>query len=218
MIILAVDPGPVKGGVVVFNWAYEPYVHEREVLFADDVLMDQLALAMIGEISFDIIFDKPDTALGSGFSINDIELFAMEDIVCTGQIVGQSTFDTAKVIGDLKRCWYVHRKTEGRFILPNHDMKVHLCGGMTQVNLNTGRLQRVTDAQVKAAVRSKFLATGAGTKGEIGTKNNPGPLYRMKGLHHPWFALAIGITCVETCALYGDTVVPFKKNVPRSTG
>ena len=71
------------------------------------------------------------------------------------------------------------------FPIDRKDVKMHLCG----------RVLKITDANVRAAIISQFPATGRGRHPEIGVKASPGPLF---GVHSDIFqAIAVALTFFE---------------------
>jgi hypothetical protein len=84
--------------------------------------------------------------------------------------VGREVFETCVWIGRfverLGIVTLVYRK----------DVKLTICGS-----------PRAKDANVRAALIDRL--------GQVGTKNNPGPLYGMKS--HLWSALAVAVTVME---------------------
>lgn len=64
------------------------------------------------------------------------------------------------------------------------DVKMHLCG-------NT----KAKDGNVRAALLSRYPASGGGKIGQIGIKNNPGPLFGVS--NDIWAALGVAITFME---------------------
>ena len=104
---------------------------------------------------------------------------AIEMIASYGMSVGQSVFETCVWIGRFIEAFQgsytkVYRK----------DVKMCLCQSM-----------RAKDTNIRQAILDRFPATGGGKTPQIGTKNKPGPLYRISS--HAWSALAIGITYFE---------------------
>jgi hypothetical protein len=191
MIILAVDPGPEMGGMVILDW------YDHCVLFAGHVSMSELSEVLTGNNSFDdFIGDKPND-LGPMFGLMDIHVFAIEDIVCMGKTAGKSLFRTAENIGDLRRSWWVGSKGNVSVKIARPDVKTCLCGGNTYTDPVSGRLKTVSDTTVKHAIIERFPETGGGKIPGIGTKGQPGPLYYMKGLDHAWSALGVAITYIE---------------------
>ena len=95
---------------------------------------------------------------------------AIEMIASYGMAVGREVFETCVWIGRfverLGIVTLVYRK----------DVKLTICGS-----------PRAKDANVRAALIDRL--------GQVGTKNNPGPLYGMKS--HLWSALAVAVTAME---------------------
>ena len=70
--------------------------------------------------------------------------------------------------------------TKSIYKIDRKDVKMILCG-------NT----KASDSNVNAAIMSCFPETGGGARGQIGTKDQPGPLYGVK--KHIWPALGVMI-------------------------
>jgi len=88
----------------------------------------------------------------------------------------------------VKTIWWIGRFEQAMGIDAHHmdrkDVKMTLCGST-----------RAKDANVRAALISRFKASGGGKTPEIGTKSNPGPLYGVK--KDIWAALAVAITFAD---------------------
>lgn len=191
MKVLSVDPGPEKGGVLVLEWP------SKTVLFSGDIAMDKLALVLLGKYPFNSLAQGVCSTKNELY-INEIDIFTIENITCMGMVVGRTTFDTAEMIGDLRRCWWVG--TNGRkpsIKIARLEVKTHICGGSSYQDPTTGRRRAVTDTTVKYAIQERYPQTGGGKCPAIGTKKEPGPLYCMKGYKHAWSALAIALTHME---------------------
>ena len=117
-----------------------------------------------------------------------------------GLTVGKSTFETMQWVGRFREAWegagVINGGTGSVHLVSRGDEKVFLCGAMTCRDPITGRAKAVSDAQIKAAIKDKFLPTGGGKNPVVGTKKQPGPLYGVKG--HAWSALAVVLTGLET--------------------
>lgn len=116
---------------------------------------------------------------------------AIEEVSYYGpdRSIGATVIDTARWIGRFEdrvvtSADYI-RKT---VLIKNQKVRVHMCG-----------LTAVKKAAVHQAAKDKFPRSGGGATPQKGTKKQPGPLYGMSG-GHIWDALAIAITCAETCA------------------
>ncbi len=92
----------------------------------------------------------------------------IEMIACYGMAVGKTVFETCRFIGRLQEA-FDSRGYDVSFAY-RKDIKLHLCG-----------TSKAKDANVSQALKDKY--------GEVGTKNNPGPLYGIKG--DLWAALAV---------------------------
>jgi hypothetical protein len=62
------------------------------------------------------------------------------------------------------------------------DVKLYLCG-----------TPRAKDGNVRQAILDRYPASGGGRIGQLGTKQNPGPLYGVS--RDIWSALAVALTC-----------------------
>jgi len=97
----------------------------------------------------------------------------------TGMPVGASIFDTCVWIGRFIQAW------GSRYaLLKRQAIKAQLCGNA-----------RAKDANVRQALIDRFPPTGGGKTPQMGTKNEPGPLFGMKG--HLWAALAVAVCYAE---------------------
>jgi hypothetical protein len=95
---------------------------------------------------------------------------AIEMIASYGMPVGREVFETCVWIGR-----FVERLGHVKLIY-RKDVKLAICGS-----------PRAKDANIRAALIDRL--------GQVGTKNNPGPLYGMKS--HLWAALAVAVTAQE---------------------
>lgn len=181
MVVIGIDPGPEKSGVVVFN------ASSNEVIWSADDLDNKVVLVQLREggwwphaMTVDVVF--------------------VETIEAMGLTVGKSTFQTMKWVGRFIEAWEgVGANCGGGGVIyevSRGDEKVFLCGAVTFRNPSTGKSKAVSDAQIKAAIKDKFPATGGGKNPVVGTKRKPGPLYGVKG--HAWSALAVALTGLET--------------------
>lgn len=87
--------------------------------------------------------------------------------------------------------WWIGRFEEARGLMlhvDRKDVKMCLCH----------KVFKITDANVTAAIRSRYygISPGGGSKPEIGTKKEPGPLYGVK--KDIWAALGVAITYAES--------------------
>lgn len=103
--------------------------------------------------------------------------YAIEMIASYGMPVGKEVFETCVWIGRFReilndrRVATVYRK----------DVKHYLCGSA-----------KANDANIRQEILNRFPATGAGTKPQIGTKAQPGPLYGVS--KDVWAAIAVALT------------------------
>lgn len=109
----------------------------------------------------------------------DRYVLAIEMVQSFGMPVGKSVFETVRWIGRFEEAWggkvqLIYRTT----------IKGHLCNSA-----------RAKDANVRQALIDRYPATGGGKVPQIGTKEQPGPLYGFKS--HLWSALAVGVTAME---------------------
>ena len=109
------------------------------------------------------------------------ETVIVEWVQCYGAAVGQSVLRTAQICGDIRNeC--KHKRAH------YHEMKrPDVCRALV------GKTRKVTKAVIRRAVLDLYPRTGGGSNPEIGTKGEPGPLFRMRcdGGKHAWDALAL---------------------------
>ncbi len=171
MKLLAIDPGPRESGWVV----YDTTAHKLIALGIDDNILIEETL-------------MPGTAM---------EHLVIEMVASYGMVVGQSVFDTVFAIGFLCATFLGHHPGEHSYTRvyrkqswygpdeKNHDsVAMHLC-----------KNNRAKDKNIRQALIDKFPSTGGGKCPQIGTKNQPGLLYGVKG--HMWAALAVALTWAE---------------------
>ena len=103
----------------------------------------------------------------------------VEWLQCYGAGIGQSVLRTAQFCGEIKqkcrasRCHY-------------HEMKrPEVCRQIV------GKTQGISKSVMRRAVLDLYPRTGGGSNPEVGTKPNPGPLFKMRGSGHAWDALAL---------------------------
>ena len=178
MRILAIDPGTTHSGVVVYNEETHSVDH-AEGQVENIVLLQGLR----GGTFY--------------FMVGGWEKVVIEDMQGMGLPVGNETFKTAKRIGRFQEAW--ERRGEGFDVtlVGRGDEKIVLCGCKTYTSPKTGKRVGVKDPQIKAAVQSRFPATGGGNNPVVGTKGDPGSLRIMYGQNHAWMALAVALTYVE---------------------
>lgn len=105
---------------------------------------------------------------------------AIERIRGYGIVAGNDTFNTCEWAGRFQEAF---ESSGGEvYMIARKDIKKHLCGNIT-----------TNDKYIRAALIDRL--------GEQGTKKNPGPLYGISG--HLWAALAVAITCQDTCKISG---------------
>jgi len=101
--------------------------------------------------------------------LDDLQI-ACEWFQSYGMIAGKEVFETVFNIGRIY--------TAARFrLIPRVDVKLHLCGSV-----------RAKDANIRQALIDRF--------GPIGSKKEPGKLYRVRG-SHLWAALAVAVTAAD---------------------
>jgi len=113
----------------------------------------------------------------------------IEDIVSYGMAIGQSTLDTAKWAGRFFQK-AIDSGCEDVFYLSRPEIKLNLCHS-----------KRAKDGNLIRVLKDRF--------GEFGTKKNPGPLYKLKGMPsgmigHAWSALALAIAFININYKEGD--------------
>ncbi len=100
---------------------------------------------------------------------------AIEMIACYGMPVGKEVFETCRWIGRFEQAW-----NDSATLVYRKNIKMHLC--------NTTKAK---DGNVRQALIDRFPATGGGKIPQIGTKEQPGPLYGIK--KDIWSALAVAV-------------------------
>jgi len=104
---------------------------------------------------------------------------ACEMIASYGMPVGAEVLETCVWTG---RFWKETLLQGRKWVrIYRKDVKMHLCGTL-----------RANDATIRRAILDMFPKTGGGKTPQIGTKKQPGPLYRVKS--HAWSALAVALT------------------------
>lgn len=184
MNLLAIDPGPGVCGVVVYCTKF------KRVLFAGDVVPGQV-------LSW--VYERMVTAGGNTFVVDSV---CCENIVAMGIAVGETVFQTCKVIGRLMEAYNPRNSIfyleDGDMpLVSRRDVKTILAGGSTYPDPKTGARKTVHDGVVKRIVKSRFPETGGGKDRVIGVKSDPGPLWIMKGTDHAWQALAVALAYLE---------------------
>jgi len=103
----------------------------------------------------------------------------VEWLQCYGAGVGQSVLRTAQFTGEVKeRCRELH-------------CEYHEMTRPEVLRELVGTTRGISKAVVRRAVLDMFPATGGGAEPAIGTKDNHGPLFKMRGAAHAWDALAL---------------------------
>ena len=185
MIVLGIDPGPEKSGMVIYD------VENKKIISSADSFRNEPLLYI----------------LRNGWMVNPIDntqlyvsILFIETIESMGLNVGGCTFETMQWVGRFREAWegacVLNGGTGSVWLVSRGDEKIFLCGTKTYKDPNTGKLRGVSDAQVNAAVIDKFPPTGGGKRPSIGIKKRPGPLYGVKG--HALSALAVVLTGLET--------------------
>ena len=105
------------------------------------------------------------------------DVMVCEQIESYGMAVGMETFRTVWWAGRFHQAW-----PGEAFQLPRRAVKLHLCHSA-----------RATDANIRTAILDRF---GPGKDAAIGRKQNPGPLWGVKG--HEFAALAVALTWTDT--------------------
>ena len=103
---------------------------------------------------------------------------AIEMIASYGMAVGREVFETCVWIGRFQQAW--HTPSSVRLVY-RRDVKLHLCGSA-----------KAKDANIRQALIDLYPRTGGGSRPQIGTKAQPGPLYGMNT--HAWAALGVALT------------------------
>jgi len=102
---------------------------------------------------------------------------AYEMIASYGMAVGAEVFATCVWIGRFVEAFDPGR-SEPVF---RKDVKMHLCGS-----------PRAKDGNIRQAIIDMYESIGGGKVAQIGTKNQPGPLYGVNS--HIWPAIGVGLT------------------------
>jgi hypothetical protein len=114
---------------------------------------------------------------------------AIEMIASYGMAVGKTVFETCVWIGRFVQRFQESHNRPFHFVY-RKDVKIHLCHSM-----------RAKDSNIRQAIIDRYPATGEGKTPQIGTKNQPGPLYGVS--KDIWSALAVAIYFTETKKLMG---------------
>jgi len=107
----------------------------------------------------------------------------IEMVASYGMPVGRTVFDTCVWIGR-----YLQHMVPQRIarLIVRKDVKMHICGST-----------RATDANIRQALIDRYGNTAAVA---VGTKKDPGPLYKLGNDERA--ALALAITAAETTSEY----------------
>jgi hypothetical protein len=112
-------------------------------------------------------------------SIHPEQVVIVEWLQSYGAAIGQSVLRTAQFCGEIReRCRAVHTAY--------HEMT-----RPEVLRELVGKTRGISKAVVRRAVIDLYPQTGGGSNPEIGTKTNPGPLFKMRGANHAWDALAL---------------------------
>jgi hypothetical protein len=171
--IIAIDPGQHKSGVVRYD--AEAHCVESASLLSNEAIHAMLRC-----------------------SGDDDAQLVMERLQSRGNIAGTSTFETIEWYGRFREAWeFSARRDETRKVAAvfRRDVQITLCGGTTYRHPDTGKHLKVGDTEVRRAVIDRFPADGGGSRPQIGTKKQPGPLHGVG--KDMWSAVAVAITYAE---------------------
>lgn len=113
----------------------------------------------------------------------DVDVIAIEWIQSYGMTVGKEVFHTCRWVGRFQQVAdAIQRRTQ---LVYRRDVKLHLCHSA-----------RAKDGNVRQAILDLYPATGGGSRPQIGTKKQRGPLYGVSG--HMWPAVALALTVQES--------------------
>jgi hypothetical protein len=193
MNVLGIDPGTDHSGVVLFD------VDNWKIIASWNAMPNNFLRTILRMGRFE--WRDPGKLDIQQAAIDELHI---ETIEAMGQIIGNETIKTAIWVGRMEEAWENSMNERLRdtgilyepvMLVRRGDEKTILCGGSTVANPQTGRRQKVTDANIRAAVIARFPATGGGKVPQVGVKKQPGPLFGVKG--HAWMALAVAITGME---------------------
>jgi hypothetical protein len=183
MIVLAIDPGTTKSGVVVYD-------SEGQRIIASHSGIDNAQLLLALRRGLDGQWG--DTWFGA----HEMDIFVVIETVESFMLkVGKDVFETCIWIGRFQEAWE-RSSMKGVRMVTRGDEKIVLCGAKNYKDPITGKQKGVSDAVIRRAVMSRFPSTGGGKTPVVGTKKQPGPLYTVKG--HAWSALAVALTFIES--------------------
>lgn len=150
-----------------------------ETILAIDPGPDKSAYVIYGNgtpVSHDKVDNSTMLAICRGEIEFGFDILVIEQIAAMGMAVGAEVFETVFWSGRFAQAW------GGRWHrVKRHEVKMHLCGNM-----------RAKDANIRQAIIDRF---GPGKEIAIGTKRNPGPLYKVSG--DCWSALAVAVTYAD---------------------
>jgi hypothetical protein len=116
-------------------------------------------------------------------SYRDVDLVACEWIQSYGMTVGKEVFHTCRWSGRFQQ---VAESIGLKWALVyRRDVKLYLCQD-----------SRAKDTNVRQAILDLYPATGGGSRPQIGTKKQRGPLYGVSG--HMWPAVGLALTVQES--------------------
>ena len=116
---------------------------------------------------------------------NDSQL-SIEMVASYGMPVGRTVFDTCVWIGRYIQHYLAIALVRAPRLIVRKDVKMHMCGS-----------NRASDANIRQALIDRYGATPGVA---VGTKKNPGPLYKLGNDERA--ALALAITAAETTNEY----------------
>lgn len=161
--IIGIDAGTTRSGFVRIERAYPKLA---PAVLEAHVLPNEEIAARLRELSHPV---TPESVKAS-------RVLAVEQIVQSYGRPGVSLFTAVEWGGRFIEAWgrdFMH--------VTRPEAKRELVG---RVNAN--------DADVSAAIRSRYPGTGGGARPEVGTKAKPGPLFGVKA--DAWAALAVALT------------------------
>lgn len=163
-VVIGIDPGPATSGLVIWtrDWVGRPIAAWERAIELDSAVRRVRQMAEI----------YPRIEI----------LVAIEWLTSYGAIVGETTFETAAVVGELRRAC----KDLGiDYVLPTRP----------QVALMLCQTTRAKDTHLTAAAKEFFNPYGGGSDPYKGVKAKRGPLYGCGG-PHAWSALHVACAAV----------------------
>lgn len=151
-------------------------------MFAIDPGTTKSAWCMFdGERVVDCGIESNDEVLAIVQSI-PVQEIAIEMIASYGMPVGKEVFETVLWVGRFFQV--VQQRGITPRLVYRLQVKTHLC-----------KSAKAKDANIRQAIIDKFPASGGGKTPQVGTKNQPGPLF---GVHADiWAALGVAIYAME---------------------